>query len=76
VQGGALVAADDRTHNHSGAAMYAQTASKITAFAVAVLLNSLVFVGVGYVLSEPSQVRAKASACIEALMQLPDFVRA
>lgn len=55
--------------------MYAQIASKITAFAVAVMLNSLMILGVGYMFAEQSQVRAGASACGDAVAGLLDFVR-
>jgi hypothetical protein len=42
--------------------MYAQFASKITAFTVAVMLNSLMVLGVGYLFSEQPQARAEATA--------------
>jgi hypothetical protein len=42
--------------------MYAQIASKITAFAMAIMLNSLTIVGVGYLFSEQPHVRAEATA--------------
>jgi hypothetical protein len=56
--------------------MHTQIASKITAFAAAVMMNSLLILGVGYVFNEQSQVRAETSASVEAVAQLPPLVRA
>jgi hypothetical protein len=49
--------------------MPAQIAAKITAFAVAVMLNGLMVLGIGYLCSEQSQVRAQATA--GSIAQLP-----
>ena len=56
--------------------MHTQIASKITAFAVAVLMNSLMILGVGYVFNEQSHVRTEATASVNAAGQLPDLIRA
>jgi hypothetical protein len=56
--------------------MHTQIASKITAFAVAVLMNSLMILGVGYVFNEQSHVRTEATASVDAAAQLPDLIRA
>jgi hypothetical protein len=56
--------------------MHTQIASKITAFAVAVMMNSLLILGVGYVFNEQSHVRAEAIASADAASRLPDGVRA
>lgn len=52
--------------------MSTQIASKITAFAVAVMMNSLMILGVGYVFNEQSHQRAEATASVDAAAQLPD----
>jgi hypothetical protein len=52
--------------------MHTQIASKITAFAVAVMMNSLMILGVGYVFNEQSHPRAAATAVVDAASQLPD----
>jgi hypothetical protein len=46
-------------------------ASKIAAFAVAVMMNSVMILGVGYVFNEQSHLRAEAAASVDA-SQLPD----
>jgi hypothetical protein len=56
--------------------MHTQIASKITAFAVAVLMNSLMILGVGYVFNEQSHARTEATASVDAAAQLPELVRA
>jgi hypothetical protein len=56
--------------------MHTQIASKITAFAVAALMNSLMILGVGYVFNEQSHVRTEATASVDAAAQLPDLIRA
>jgi hypothetical protein len=48
--------------NLRGADMHAQIASKITAFAIALMLNSLMILGVSYVSRERPHECAKASA--------------
>jgi hypothetical protein len=42
--------------------MHAQIASKITAFAIAIMLNSLLIAGVSYLSREPTHECAKATA--------------
>jgi hypothetical protein len=57
--------------------MHAQlAASKITAFAVALMMNSLMILGVGYLFNEQSYVRAEATASVHAIAQLSNLVRA
>jgi hypothetical protein len=56
--------------------MHAQIAAKITAFAVAIMLNGLMVLGVGYLCGEQSQGCAEATASVDAIAQLPDLVRA
>ncbi len=55
--------------------MHAQIASKITAFAIAVMLNSLMIVGVSYVSREKPHECAKATAAGEGTEQVPDPIR-
>jgi hypothetical protein len=55
--------------------MYAQIASKITAFAVAVMMNSLMILGVGYVFGEQSHERGEATASVDAVAPLSDLAR-
>ena len=52
--------------------MHTQIASKITAFAVAAVMNSLMILGVGYVFNEQSQPRAEATASVDVAAQLPE----
>jgi hypothetical protein len=54
--------------------MHAQIASKITAFAIAVLLNSLMIVGVSYVSHEQPHKCAKAAAAGDGAEQLPEQI--
>ena len=56
--------------------MQTQIALKITAFAVAVMMNSLMVLGVGYVFNEQSRVRTEATASVDVAAQLPELVRA
>jgi hypothetical protein len=56
--------------------MHTQIASKITAFAVAVLMNGLMVLGVGYMFNEQSHVRTEATASVDVAARLPELVRA
>ena len=56
--------------------MNTQIALKITAFAVAVMMNSLMVLGVGYVFNEQSHVRTEATASVDVAARLPELVRA
>ena len=56
--------------------MHTQITSKISAFAFALLLNSLMMAGVSYVFNQQSHGCAQAAASVDAVAQLPDLVRA
>jgi hypothetical protein len=62
--------------NPRGADMHAQIASKITAFAIAIMLNSLMILGVSYVSREQPHQCAKATASGDGAEQPPDPIRA
>jgi hypothetical protein len=55
--------------------MHAQIASKITAFAIAVLLNSLMILGVSYVSREQPHECSEAAASVDEAAQLPSPIR-
>jgi hypothetical protein len=56
--------------------MHTQIVSKITAFAVAIMMNGLMILGVGQVFNEQAHVRAEATASTDAVVQLPVLARA
>jgi hypothetical protein len=56
--------------------MHTQIPSKITAFAVAIMMNGLMILGVGHVFNEQAHVRAEATASADAVVQLPVLARA
>jgi len=55
--------------------MHAQIAPKMTAFAIAVIMNCLMILGVSYVSRPQSRECAQATASVDGAAHLPDPIR-
>jgi hypothetical protein len=54
--------------------MHAQIVSKISAFAVAIMMHSLMILGLGYVFSEGAHACVQATVAVDSVEQLPPLV--